>query len=60
MTALSEHVLEEIRELPAKYPQHRSAVMPELLLREVERGHHGRALLRILRGELANLLQHVL
>ena len=30
MSALSAHVLEEIKELPAKYPQPRSAVMPAL------------------------------
>ncbi len=39
MTALSEHVLEEIRELPAKYPQHRSAVMPALDLAQEELGY---------------------
>ena len=39
MTALSEHVLEEIRELPAKYPQPRSAVMPALDLAQEELGH---------------------
>ena len=39
MTALSEHLLEEIRELPAKYPQHRSAVMPALDLAQEELGH---------------------
>src|SRR6266436_9232386 len=39
MTALSEHVLEEIRDLPAKYPQHRSAVMPALDLAQEELGY---------------------
>ncbi len=39
MTALSPHVLEEIRELPAKYPQPRSAVMPALDLAQEELGH---------------------
>jgi NADH-quinone oxidoreductase subunit E len=36
---LSAHVLEEIRELPAKYPQHRSAVMPALDLAQEELGY---------------------
>jgi NADH-quinone oxidoreductase subunit E len=39
MSALSEHLLEEIRELPAKYPQPRSAVMPALDLAQEELGH---------------------
>ena len=39
MSALSPHVLEEIRELPAKYPQPRSAVMPALDLAQEELGH---------------------
>src|SRR3982074_3354099 len=39
MSVLSAHVLEEIRELPAKYPQHRSAVMPALDLAQEEVGH---------------------
>ena len=39
MSALSEHVLEEIKELPAKYPQPRSAVMPALDLAQEELGH---------------------
>jgi NADH-quinone oxidoreductase subunit E len=39
MSTLSEHVLEEIRDLPAKYPQHRSAVMPALDLAQEELGH---------------------
>ena len=39
MTALSAHVPEEIRELPAKYPQSRSAVMPALDLAQEEMGH---------------------
>ena len=37
--ALPEHVLEEIRELPARYPQHRSAVMPALDLAQEEVGY---------------------
>ena len=36
---LSEHVLEEIKQLPAKYPQPRSAVMPALDLAQEELGH---------------------
>src|SRR5712671_6944915 len=39
VTALSEHVLDEIRDLPAKYPQHRSAVMPALDLAQEELGY---------------------
>jgi NADH-quinone oxidoreductase subunit E len=39
VTALSEHLLEEIRELPARYPQPRSAVMPALDLAQEELGH---------------------
>ena len=39
MTVLSQHILEEIRELPAKYPQPRSAVMPALDLAQEELGH---------------------
>ncbi len=39
MSALSAHILEEIRELPAKYPQPRSAVMPALDLAQEELGH---------------------
>ena len=39
MSALSSHVLEEIKELPAKYPQPRSAVMPALDLAQEELGH---------------------
>ena len=39
MSALSPHILEEIRELPAKYPQPRSAVMPALDLAQEELGH---------------------
>src|SRR5258708_17948645 len=39
MSTLSEHILEEIRELPAKYPQPRSAVMPALDLAQEELGH---------------------
>ena len=39
MSALSEHLLDEIRELPAHYPQPRSAVMPALDLAQEELGH---------------------
>jgi NADH-quinone oxidoreductase subunit E len=39
MSALSSHLLEEIRALPAKYPQPRSAVMPALDLAQEELGH---------------------
>ena len=39
MSVLSEKILEEIRELPAKYPQPRSAVMPALDLAQEELGH---------------------
>jgi len=39
VSALSSHVLEEIKELPAKYPQPRSAVMPALDLAQEELGH---------------------
>jgi len=39
MSVLSEHILDEIRELPARYPQHRSAVMPALDLAQEELGH---------------------
>src|SRR5579872_6022385 len=39
MSLLSEHILEEIRELPARYPQPRSAVMPALDLAQEELGH---------------------
>lgn len=39
MTKLSEHVLGEIRELPARFPQPRSAVMPALDLAQEELGH---------------------
>ena len=39
MSALSSHVLGEIKELPAKYPQPRSAVMPALDLAQEELGH---------------------
>ena len=38
-SALSSHVLDEIKELPAKYPQPRSAVMPALDLAQEEIGH---------------------
>jgi NADH-quinone oxidoreductase subunit E len=38
-SVLSEQLLEEIRELPAKYPQHRSAVMPALDLAQDEVGY---------------------
>ena len=39
MSVLSEHLLDEIRELPAKYPQPRSAVMPALDLAQEEVGY---------------------
>ena len=39
MSALSAHVLDEIKALPAKYPQPRSAVMPALDLAQEELGH---------------------
>jgi len=39
LSALSAHILEEIRELPAKYPQPRSAVMPALDLAQEELGY---------------------
>ena len=39
MSALSAHVLEEIRDLPSKFPQPRSAVMPALDLAQEELGH---------------------
>ena len=39
MSALSNHLLEEIKGLPAKYPQPRSAVMPALDLAQEELGH---------------------
>ena len=39
MSALSNHILEEIKALPAKYPQPRSAVMPALDLAQEELGH---------------------
>ena len=39
MSNLSAHVLEEIKELPAKYPQPRSAVMPALDLAQEELGY---------------------
>jgi NADH-quinone oxidoreductase subunit E len=39
MSTLSEHLIEEIRELPAKYPQPRSAVMPALDLAQEEIGY---------------------
>ena len=39
MAALSEHVLEEIRALPPRFPQLRSAVMPALDLAQEETGH---------------------
>src|SRR3979411_16501 len=39
MSALSDHLLEEIRDLPARYPQPRSAVMPALDLAQEELGH---------------------
>jgi NADH-quinone oxidoreductase subunit E len=39
MSALSNHLLEEIKALPGKYPQPRSAVMPALDLAQEELGH---------------------
>jgi NADH-quinone oxidoreductase subunit E len=39
LTALSTHLIEEIKALPAKYPQPRSAVMPALDLAQEELGH---------------------
>ena len=39
MGVLSEHVLDEIRALPPRYPQLRSAVMPALDLAQEELGH---------------------
>src|SRR3981081_1953257 len=39
MSALSAHLLDEIKALPARYPQPRSAVMPALDLAQEELGH---------------------
>ena len=39
MSALSPHLIEEIKALPARYPQPRSAVMPALDLAQEEIGH---------------------
>jgi NADH-quinone oxidoreductase subunit E len=39
VSALSSHLLEEIKALPANYPQPRSAVMPALDLAQEELGH---------------------
>ena len=39
MSVLPAHVLEEIKALPARYPQPRSAVMPALDLAQEELGH---------------------
>jgi NADH-quinone oxidoreductase subunit E len=39
MSALSPHVLDEIKALPARFPQPRSAVMPALDLAQEELGH---------------------
>lgn len=39
MSVLSSHLLDEIKALPAKYPQPRSAVMPALDLAQEELGH---------------------
>jgi len=39
MSALSPQLLDEIKELPARYPQPRSAVMPALDLAQEEIGH---------------------
>jgi NADH-quinone oxidoreductase subunit E len=37
--ALSEHAVEEIKELPARFPEPRSAVMPALDIAQEELGH---------------------
>ena len=39
MSVLSEHVIDEIRELPSRYPMSRSAVMPALDLAQEEIGY---------------------
>lgn len=39
MSVLSEHLLREIRELPPRFPELRSAVMPALDLAQEELGH---------------------
>lgn len=39
MSSLSPHVIDEIKALPARYPQPRSAVMPALDLAQEELGH---------------------
>ena len=39
MSALPQHVIDEIRELPTRFPQPRSAVMPALDLAQEELGH---------------------
>jgi len=39
MNELSQHVIDEIRELPARFPQPRSAVMPALDLAQEELGY---------------------
>ena len=39
MSALSAHLIDEIKALPARYPQARSAVMPALDLAQEELGH---------------------
>ena len=39
MTVLSPHIIDEIKALPARYPQPRSAVMPALDLAQEELGH---------------------
>src|ERR1700687_5039725 len=39
MSALSAHLLDEIKALPARYPQPRSAVMPALDLAQEELGY---------------------
>ena len=39
MSVLSNHVLQEIRELPPRFPELRSAVMPALDLAQEELGH---------------------
>jgi NADH-quinone oxidoreductase subunit E len=52
-SALSAHVLQEIKELPARYPQPRSAVMPALDLAQEELGYLTPAAM----GEVAEALR---
>src|SRR5260370_23029201 len=52
MSSLSEHLIEEIRELPAKYPQPRSAVMPALDLAQEEVGYRRAEVMRAVAGAL--------